>query len=163
MNPKRRIGILSLAVALLIAWQLIVAAHYSAAEIEQPTVVVAIPPPYPIIARHAHASGDVFVTVSINSGGEGVSAKASGGHPLLNGAAERAAKEWRFAPSSNGPSAREASLIFSFKLMPRCAPVTDLTPVFYPPYKVEIRSEKPPTICDDCLPAKQEELRCKNP
>jgi TonB family protein len=162
MNLKRRIGILSSVVALLIAPQLIAVAHYSAAEIEQPAVAVAISSPYPIIARHGHASGDVSVEISINSGGDVVSAKASGGHPLLNGAAERAAKEWRFAASSNSLSTRKARLTFSFKLMPRCAPVTDLTPVFYPPYKVEIRGEKLPIICDDCSPARQEELRCKN-
>lgn len=163
MKLKRRIGILSLAVALLVALQLIASARYSAAEMEQPVVAVAISPPYPIIARHAQASGDVSVEVSINSGGEVISAKASGGHPLLNGAAERAAKEWRFASSSKGSSNRNATLIFSFKLMPRCAPATDLTPIFYPPYKVEVRVEKPPIICDDCPPARQEELRCKNP
>jgi TonB family protein len=163
MSLKRRIGIISSVVALLIAAQLIAATRYSAAEIEQPAVAVAISPPYPIIARHAHASGEVSVEVGINPGGEVVSAKASGGHPLLNGAAERAAKEWQSTPSSSGSSARKANLTFSFRLMPRCAPVTELKSIFYPPYKVEIRSEKPPITCDDCSPARQEELRCQNP
>jgi TonB family protein len=163
MNLKRHVKILSAAAALLIALQLIAVAHHSAAGIEQPAVAIAIPPPYPVIARHAQASGDVSVEVGINSTGEVFSAKASGGHPLLKSAAERAAKEWRFAPSSGGSGNRTANLIFSFKLMPRCAPATDLTPIFYPPYKVVIRGEKPLIICDDCSPARQEELRCQNP
>ena len=163
MNLKRHIKTSAIAVALLIALQLIAAGHHSVIDPEQSTVTVAMSPPYPIIARHAQVSGDVSVEVSLNSAGEVVSARATGGHPLLNAAAERAAKEWRFAPSGDDPSNRTVSLVFSFKLMPRCAPATDLTSIFYPPYKVEIRGEKPPIICDDCSPARQEELRCQNP
>jgi TonB family protein len=162
MNVKLHIRFLLLA-ALLIALQFLATATPPIVKVESPSVVVATSPPYPIIARHAHISGDIAVDVSVNPGGEVVLAKALEGHPLLNITAERAAKQWRFAPAASGSSIRTAVLTFSFRLMPKCAPATDLTPVFYPPYKVEIRGETPPITCDDCSPARQEELRCKNP
>ncbi len=161
MKHRSLLTILFLAAALFVELQIIVTA-VSRSESESPAVVAAIVPPYPIIARAAHVGGEVRVEVSINPNGEVVSAKASG-HQLLADAAERAAKQWRFAPAKDVSSNRMATLIFAFQIMPRCAPVTDLTPIFYPPYKVEVRGEKPPIICDDCSRAEQERLRCKNP
>ncbi|HZS08220.1 MAG TPA: energy transducer TonB [Blastocatellia bacterium] len=162
MKHRLFLTILILAMALLIGLQIVITASSRSAAIESPAVVAAIVPPYPIIARTAHVGGEVTVEESINSNGEVVSAKASG-HQLLAGAAERAAKQWRFAPAKDAYGNRTATLIFAFQIMPRCAPVTDLTPIFYPPYKVEVRGEKPPITCDDCSPAEQERLRCKNP
>jgi hypothetical protein len=106
--------------------------------------------------------GEVTVEVSIDSNGEVVSAKTSA-HQLLAGAAERAAKQWRFASAKDVSANRAASLIFAFQIMSRCAPVTDLTPIFYPPYKVEVRGEKPPNTCEDCSPAEEKKIRCRNP
>jgi protein TonB len=56
-------------------------------------------PEYPDIARAAHASGTVVVQVLIDEDGTVVSAHAVSGHPLLQAAAEGAAREARYAPT----------------------------------------------------------------
>ena len=56
-------------------------------------------PPYPPIARAAHASGTVTVQVTIDESGKVISAHAVGGHPLLQQAAVQAAYQARFTPT----------------------------------------------------------------
>jgi len=56
-------------------------------------------PSYPPIARAAHASGTVTVQVTIDESGKVISAKAVGGHPLLQQAAVQAAYGARFTPT----------------------------------------------------------------
>jgi periplasmic protein TonB len=56
-------------------------------------------PPYPPIARAAHASGTVTVQVTIDESGKVISAHAVGGHPLLQQAAVQAAYQANFAPT----------------------------------------------------------------
>lgn len=56
-------------------------------------------PPYPQIARAAHASGTVTVQVLIDENGTVVSARAVSGHPLLQAVAVQAAKQARFSPT----------------------------------------------------------------
>jgi protein TonB len=56
-------------------------------------------PPYPPIARAAHASGTVTVQVTIDESGKVISAHAVGGHPLLQQAAVQAAYGARFTPT----------------------------------------------------------------
>jgi periplasmic protein TonB len=56
-------------------------------------------PPYPAIARAAHASGTVTVQVTIDENGSVISAHAVGGHPLLQQAAVSAARQARFSPT----------------------------------------------------------------
>lgn len=56
-------------------------------------------PPYPPIAKAAHAQGPVAVQVLIDEQGRVVSAKATNGHPLLLRAAEQAAYQARFTPT----------------------------------------------------------------
>lgn len=56
-------------------------------------------PPYPAIARAAHAAGTVTVQVTIDESGKVISAKAVGGHPLLQQAAVQAAYGARFTPT----------------------------------------------------------------
>jgi len=56
-------------------------------------------PPYPAIARAAHASGTVVVQVLIDENGNVVSAHAVSGHPLLQGAAVAAARSAKFSPT----------------------------------------------------------------
>lgn len=56
-------------------------------------------PPYPPIARAAHASGTVVVQVLIDENGSVVSAKAVSGHPLLQAVAVQAARQARFSPT----------------------------------------------------------------
>ncbi len=56
-------------------------------------------PPYPAIAKAARASGTVTVQVTIDESGKVISAKAVGGHPLLQQAAVQAAYGARFSPT----------------------------------------------------------------
>ncbi len=58
------------------------------------------PPNYPAAARAVRASGAVNVQVTIDEDGEIVMANAVSGHPLLRQAAERAALESRFSPTT---------------------------------------------------------------
>lgn len=57
-------------------------------------------PTYPAAARAVRASGAVNVQVKIDEDGEVVIANAVSGHPLLRQAAEKAAKESRFLPTT---------------------------------------------------------------
>jgi protein TonB len=56
-------------------------------------------PPYPPIAKAAHASGTVTVQVLIDENGNVVSAKAVSGHPLLQAVAVGAARQAKFSPT----------------------------------------------------------------
>lgn len=56
-------------------------------------------PPYPPIARQAHAAGTVTVQVTIDENGSVISARAVSGHPLLQAAAVQAARGARFSPT----------------------------------------------------------------
>lgn len=56
-------------------------------------------PDYPPIARAARASGKVTVMVIVDEEGKIVAAQAESGHPLLQAAAVKAAREARFAPT----------------------------------------------------------------
>src|SRR5437764_614745 len=56
-------------------------------------------PPYPPIAKAAHASGTVTVQVTIDESGKVISAHAVSGHPLLQQSAVQAAYQARFTPT----------------------------------------------------------------
>jgi protein TonB len=58
-----------------------------------------VQPPYPAIARSAHAAGQVRVQITIDENGNVVSAAAVSGHPLLQGAAVAAARQSKFTPT----------------------------------------------------------------
>ena len=55
-------------------------------------------PEYPVIARMARASGSVVVLVAVDEDGNVIAAQSVSGHPLLQAAAVRAARETVFSP-----------------------------------------------------------------
>lgn len=55
-------------------------------------------PAYPSVAKAARASGLVTVQVTVDENGDVVSARAVSGHPLLQPAAEQAARKAKFPP-----------------------------------------------------------------
>lgn len=57
-------------------------------------------PPYPAAAISLHVEGEVSVQVTIDETGKVVSSKAAKGHPLLRSAAEKAAWNARFEPTT---------------------------------------------------------------
>jgi TonB family protein len=74
-------------------------------------------PPYPPIARAAHASGNVAVEVTIDEGGNVIAARAVSGHPLLQAASVAAARNAKFAPTklSGQPVKIQGVLVYTFK------------------------------------------------
>jgi protein TonB len=77
-----------------------------------------VKPAYPAIARQARASGSVQVLVTISEEGRVIEATAVNGHALLRGAAEEAARRWRFTPTylSKVPVKVQGMLTFNFIL-----------------------------------------------
>jgi protein TonB len=73
-------------------------------------------PEYPVIARQAHASGAVTVEIMIDEGGNVIAAKAVSGHPLLQAAAENAARQASFTPTrlSGEPVRVTGVLVYNF-------------------------------------------------
>jgi TonB family protein len=55
-------------------------------------------PPYPPIAKAAHAGGEVVVELLVSKSGDVLCARALSGHPLLQGAAVAATLNWKFYP-----------------------------------------------------------------
>jgi TonB family protein len=56
-------------------------------------------PPYPAIARAAHATGTVIVKILVDERGCVQNARAESGHPLLQAAAVQAARQACFSPT----------------------------------------------------------------
>jgi len=75
-----------------------------------------VQPPYPPIARSAHASGQVVVQVLIDENGNVVAAHATSGHPLLQAAAVGAARSSKFTPTklSGQPVKVNGVIIYNF-------------------------------------------------
>lgn len=75
-----------------------------------------VQPPYPPIARSAHASGQVNVQITIDENGNVISAHAVSGHPLLQAAAVSAARASKFTPTKLSGQAVKVSgvIIYNF-------------------------------------------------
>ncbi len=110
--------------------------------IEQPKVVSAAAPVFPLIALAARALGEVVVEVKIDSTGNVISTHADG-HPLLRKASENAARRWKFAVAEGSSAARTVRLTFVFRESEKKLPESEITPVFVPPYKVEVTHNTP--------------------
>lgn len=107
------------------------------------TVVAAVAPTYPGIALAMSKGGKVVVQVSIGPAGRVDGARVvTGAAPLLNPAVT-AARLWRFRPGDTG---KRAELTFLFRVMPKGTPAGEMTPVFKPPYGVEVRRVMPEPV-----------------
>lgn len=73
-------------------------------------------PVFPLIARQAHASGQVIVQITIDETGNVVSAHAVSGHPLLQAAAVTAARQASFSATRlNGEPVKVSGvLVYTF-------------------------------------------------
>jgi TonB family protein len=116
--------------------------NVSAQTADEPAVVAAVAPTYPVIAAAAKASGDVNVDVTIDSSGNVSSARAVNAHALLKNICEATARRWKFAPTKEPKSNRTARLIFTFREVADRVPEHERTPVFLPPYRVEVTGPK---------------------
>jgi protein TonB len=75
-----------------------------------------VQPPYPAIARSAHACGQVNVQITIDENGNVVSARPVSGHPLLQAAAGAAARGSKFTPTklSGQPVKVSGIIVYNF-------------------------------------------------
>ena len=110
---------------------------------DQPEVIAAVAPVFPAVAAAAKAKGDVVVEVKINSKGLVTSSTAVAGHPLLRAICQIVSRRWKFVPSTDASKERSVRLTFSFLILEKDAPEIETTPVFMPPYRVEVTRSKP--------------------
>ena len=104
---------------------------------DQLTVVAAVAPMHPPIARSAHTIGNVVVQVTINSHGDVETSTVLSGHPLLQKACKEVAKKWKFVSATEKHS-RSVDLTFTFGRVESGESVPEFTTTFMPPYKVEV-------------------------
>jgi TonB family protein len=117
-----------------------VSPYVSHGRASEPVVVIsAVAPGYPAIAQAAHQSGDVIVVADIKRSGDVASVRVVSGPSLLQKVSVEAARRWKFSTSSE--EHRQAELTFTFRIVPDKTAGIDRTVVFYPPYRVEVRSE----------------------
>ena len=76
-----------------------------------------LPDPDYAAAKREGVSGKVTVAVMVNNKGEVISARAMGGHPLLQAAAEKAARGAKFSPERQARGGAKASgtITYDFK------------------------------------------------
>jgi TonB family protein len=77
-----------------------------------------VTPDYPALAKTARVTGEVIVEITIGEDGNVASSKVISGHPLLQQAALRAARQWQFKPVllNNIPVKVQGNLTFRFTL-----------------------------------------------
>lgn len=82
------------------------------------SAVTQVKPEYPALARQTNISGDVQIDILIGEDGSVTSAKVLGGHPILQQAALKAAKQWKFNPTllNGSPVKVQGVLTFRFTL-----------------------------------------------
>jgi len=76
-----------------------------------------VEPIYPQAARAAHITGTVTVELSINEQGSVIAARATSGPGMLAGAAEAAARGFKFKPITldGAPVKSNRTVLFHFK------------------------------------------------
>lgn len=112
---------------------------------QEPTVIAAVAPVFPRLAAAVNASSKVTVEVKIDKAGRVISKSVLDGHPLFREAAQNAAQLWRFAPDLESDEVGSIRLTFVFSLVTDVTEA-ELTPVFIPPYQVEVKHQVPPHI-----------------
>ena len=137
---KRALTVAMLAVPIISVATL--AGSLSQSRDDQPLVITAVAPVYPPAYDPASGPMDVdstiYVEVRVDKTGTVISARPLGGHPLLQPASQRAALRWRFAPTERA-DVRAVTLAFIFMTVPKTTPDEEVSPVFRPPYEVEVR------------------------
>lgn len=108
---------------------------------DRPVVVSAVAPAYPMSIRTSGRSGDFYVDVKIDRTGKVTSADAASAPELMRNVIAEAARRWQFAPDPNGQPRRKVRLTFTFRNVPPNTSNFDSTPIFYPPYRIEVRND----------------------
>ncbi|MDX6271889.1 MAG: periplasmic protein TonB [Acidobacteriota bacterium] len=74
-------------------------------------------PPYPMLAKQARVQGAVTVEILVDEQGRVVTAQATSGHPLLRMAAQQAAYQARFTPTSISGQPVKVSGVITYNFM----------------------------------------------
>ena len=106
---------------------------------DQPVVVSAVAPTYTMAIRASGLSGDFYADVEVDKNGK-VTAAAASAPKLMRKVIEEAARRWQFAPDPSGKQGRKVRLTFTFRNVPPNTSDFDSAPIFYPPYRVEVRN-----------------------
>ena len=106
-----------------------------------PTVVTAVAPGFDGFDAGRELVNSINVEVKINASGDVTTVKTVSFTLFSAIEAETAAKQWKFAAAGNGAQERTAQLTFVFRMMPKETPFERLTPIFTPPYEIEVRHE----------------------
>ena len=121
-----------------------------------PVVIRAVAPVFSPVLAAMLRDGNIAVLIRINHRGEVVSATVAHAKwlkPIVNSSRYvqpvlNAARRWRFNRLSDGTPDREVQLDFTFLILPKNSQLEDCTPVFLPPYKMELRSNEEVKIGD---------------
>ena len=81
----------------------------------QPKIKHRVGPAYPPLPWQANIQGDVTVKVDIDAGGNVISAVASGGHPMLQRAAEQNVRLWTFSDVT--PDEHTLTITYSYRIL----------------------------------------------
>ena len=116
---------------------------------EQPSVVVAVAPNYPRVAKAVNfgKAAEIIVEVEIDAKGNVISTSLISGGKLFQDVSEKAAKRWQFAPVNDSSKTRKARLTFVFSNSFSGTDNPDqeedtLRTVFIPPYRIELRYKR---------------------
>ena len=102
--------------------------------------VSVVAPIYPVLAVATNTFGGADVAVTVDEGGSVSSATLQRGNPLFKASVLDAAGRWKFEPSGGS---HQLTLRFSFRLMAKDSVDADVTPIFMPPYQIEVRHRHP--------------------
>lgn len=100
------------------------------------SLVEAVAPAYPLVAVYSSTGGQVKVKLVIDKSGAVTAADVVEGHKLLAAAAVDAARKWRFTA---GSVESEATIVFSFRILPKGTSDSELAARFRPPLQMEVR------------------------
>ena len=85
----------------------------------------------------------MVVKVNIRQDGHVISVEAVSGNPILIGGTRDVASRWEFAVTTDKNKTRTAELVFVYRLVPKDLPRVGLSPIFKPPYRVEVTAALP--------------------
>jgi TonB family protein len=112
----------------------------TAAGSDMRTVVRAAAPGYPQLPSGGRLEGEIPVEVELAAEGGVLKAVARGGTPLLRMAAEAAARDWRFEPSTR--EGEKALIVFAFVLREGLSEPPAVVSAFIAPNRLEIYAKK---------------------
>ncbi|MBN1566868.1 MAG: energy transducer TonB [Acidobacteria bacterium] len=108
------------------------------------TVVTAVAPVYPRLARLTRTSGKLRVEVYVDKYGAVTNATAIKGEPdsyvPFREVSERTARRWVFSASSADTVQRKYVITFNYRIMPNETPEDELMPIYHYPFEIEVRN-----------------------